>query len=39
MIISGYVITFAAIGAYVVSVLRRARTTARRVPDAVKPWT
>lgn len=39
LIISGYVVTFIAIGAYALSVLRRARATARQVPDSVKPWT
>lgn len=39
LIVSGYVVTFVAIGVYALSVLRRARSTARRVPDAAKPWT
>jgi hypothetical protein len=39
LIISGYIVTFAAIAAYGWSVLRRARQTARRVPDDIKPWT
>ena len=39
MIISGYVVTFAAVAAYALSVLRRARQTGRRLPDDVKPWT
>jgi heme exporter protein CcmD len=38
-IIGSYVVTFGAIGAYAVHVLRRARRVTRRVPDEAKPWT
>jgi len=37
-IIGSYVITFAAIAAYTVAVLRRARRTTSRLPDEAKPW-
>ena len=38
-IVGSYVVTFAAIGAYALYVLRRARATTRRLPDEAKPWT
>jgi hypothetical protein len=38
-IFGGYAVTFGAIALYAFSVLRRARTTAARVPDSAKPWT
>lgn len=38
-IIGGYAATFGAVALYAVSVLRRARRTAGRVPDSAKPWT
>ncbi len=38
-IIGSYVVTFGAIGAYALYILRRARRTTSRLPDAAKPWT
>jgi hypothetical protein len=38
-IFGAYVITFGAVAAYAVAVLRRARRTTSRVPDDAKPWT
>ena len=38
-IIGSYVVTFGAVGAYAVWVLRRARRVTSRLPDDAKPWT
>ncbi len=38
-IIGSYVVTFGAIGAYALYILRRVRRTTSRLPDAAKPWT
>ena len=38
-IIGSYVVTFGAIGAYALYVLRRARRTTSQLPDEAKPWT
>ncbi len=38
-IIGCYVITFGAIAAYAVAVLRKARRTTAQLPDEAKPWT
>jgi len=37
-VIGSYVVTFGAIGLYTVSMLARARTAARQVPDEERPW-
>ena len=38
-IVGSYVVTFGAVGAYAVWVLRKARRTTSRLPDDAKPWT
>ena len=38
-IIGSYVVTFGAVGAYALCVLRRARRATSRLPDDAKPWT
>jgi hypothetical protein len=37
-IIASYVITFGAVGAYAVGVIRRSRKSARDIPRDQKPW-
>jgi hypothetical protein len=38
-IVGSYVLTFGAIGAYALYVLRRARRATSQLPDDAKPWT
>ena len=38
-IVGSYLITFGAVAAYALYVLRRARRTTSRLPDDAKPWT
>jgi hypothetical protein len=38
-IFGSYVVTFGAVAAYALYVLRRGRRATSRVPDDAKPWT
>jgi hypothetical protein len=38
-IVGSYVVTFGAVAAYALYILRRARRTPSRLPDDAKPWT
>jgi hypothetical protein len=38
-IFGAYVVTFGAVAAYAVYVLRRARRATAQLPDDAKPWT
>lgn len=38
-VIGSYVVTFGAVGLYVLSLFARARRSAKQVPDEDRPWT